>query len=119
METWTTARGSTQDTRKNHLAAVPVSMQDTIDKLTIFLKMTEIPNDETEDAYKLLRHNNICFKSHVEVLLKKLGFMWITTMSMITDVSVLEKTVLYSHISRVKNACTCLPRMLNLNNENQ
>jgi hypothetical protein len=54
METWTTARGSTQDTRKNHLAAVPVSMQDTIDKLTIFLKMTEIPNDETEDAYKLL-----------------------------------------------------------------
>jgi hypothetical protein len=40
-------------------------------------------------------------------------------MSMITDVSVLEKTVLYSHISRVKNACTCLPRMLNLNNENQ
>ena len=49
--------------------------------------MTEIPNDETEDVYKLLRQNNICFKSHVEVLLKKLGFMCITTMSMITDVS--------------------------------
>jgi hypothetical protein len=28
METWTAARGSTQDTRKNHLADVPVSMQD-------------------------------------------------------------------------------------------
>jgi hypothetical protein len=55
--------------------------------------MTEIPNDETEDVYKLLRQNNICFKSHVEVLLKKLGFMCITTMSMITDVCVLEKTV--------------------------
>jgi hypothetical protein len=28
METWTAARSSTQDTRKSHLAAVPVSMQD-------------------------------------------------------------------------------------------
>jgi hypothetical protein len=28
METWTAARACTQDTRKNHLAAVPVSMQE-------------------------------------------------------------------------------------------
>ncbi len=32
-ETGTAARGSTQDTRKNHLAAVPVSVQDTVHQM--------------------------------------------------------------------------------------
>ncbi len=44
IETGTAARGSTLDTRKNHLAVAPVSMQDTVheeddDKVNKYYKM--------------------------------------------------------------------------------
>ncbi len=45
IETGTAARGSTQDTRKNHLAAVPVSNQDTVHK----------EDDDKVNKYYLMR----------------------------------------------------------------
>lgn len=48
---------------------------------------------EVEDVYEILGQHQILLNGHVKVLLKKLGFSCLTTLSMISDVSELEKTV--------------------------
>lgn len=55
---------------------------------------------EVEDVYEILGQHQILLNGHVKVLLKKLGFSCLTTLSMISDVSELEKTVQFFFASR-------------------